>query len=263
MNNNQAAFRFVPISPNRLAIIDSLHEAKRKPAIHLATSFDVTSARRALRDYETRTGNRLSFTAFLVYCLGRAIDEDKTMQAYRRGNRIVIFDEVDTCVLVEHEVGDERVAAPHVIRATNKKSLPQIHNEIRAAQSGGAQAEESWRYISYYPLIPRFVRRVFWRMLYTHPEMMKRTAGTVCVTSLGMFTPGQTWGIPVSGYTLTLTVGAVTSRSEIIEGQNVQRDYLSFSISVDHEIIDGGQLARFADRFRRAIEKLQDNFDNS
>ena len=249
MPNDGVSFRTVPLSANRLAIVDSLQVAKRKPAIQFVGTLEVTNARRALRDHADRTGQRLSFTAFVVHRLAQAVDENKTMHAYRHGRRLVIFDDVDVCVLVEHEVGTDRVAAPHVIRAANRLSLSQIHEEIRAAQKGGAAAEESWRFLRFYPWIPGFVRRLFWRMMYSQPAFMKRTAGTVCVTALGMFASGGGWGIPVSGYTLTLTVGGIATQTEVVDGQAVRREHLSLTISADHEVIDGGMLARFVGRF--------------
>jgi len=259
---NDTTFRTVRLSPQRLAIVDSLRAARRKPAIHFLGAIDVTHARQALRDYEARTGQRRSFTALLIHCLARTIDEDKTIQAYRQGNHLVIFDDVDVCVLVEHEVGADRIAAPHVLRAANRKSPAQLHEEIRAAQKSGAAAAESWRYIRFYPWFPGFVRRLFWRFLYSRPALMKKTAGTVCVTAPGLFGSGGDWGLPVSGYTLTVTVGGIAGKEEIIDGQRVRREELSLTISVDHEIVDGAMLARFAERFRRRIERLTPDLES-
>ena len=43
---------------------------------------DVTAARRPIEAYRARTGERLSFTGYLTFCVARAVDDDKTVQAY-------------------------------------------------------------------------------------------------------------------------------------------------------------------------------------
>ena len=57
---------------------------------------DVTRPRQLIREHKARSGEALSFTAFLAACTGRAVDADRRVQAMRnwRGS-LVIFDEVD------------------------------------------------------------------------------------------------------------------------------------------------------------------------
>src|SRR4029079_8161136 len=74
---------------------------RRKPMIHGLLEVDVTRARTALRAYKARTGESLSFTAYLCACLGKAVDEHKDVQAFRMaGNRLILFDDVDICVRI-------------------------------------------------------------------------------------------------------------------------------------------------------------------
>jgi len=229
--------------------------ARRKPLIHLLTEADVTQTRERVRRYRNTTGQALSFTAFLVGCLGRAVDENKRVQAYRRGRKLVVFEEVDACVLVEHQVGDARLPAPHVIRGVNRMSLADIHSEIRRFQEEGVRDVDPWRLTRFYPFFPGFLRRLFWRALLSNPWWMKRIPGTVCVTAAGMFGKGAGWGIPISAYTLTLTVGGIAQRV-VMEAQNpVAHEFLSFTLSFDHEIVDGAPAARFATRLKELIEE--------
>jgi len=58
------------------------------------------------------------------------------------------------------------------------------------------------------------------------------------------------WGIPVSGYTLTLTIGGIAERPGVVSGQVVPREYLSVTVSADHEVVDGAPLARFGTRLK-------------
>ncbi len=62
-----------------------------KPMIHGLLEVEVSRARAHLRDYKANTGEALSFTAFLIGCLAKAIDENKAVQAYRKGgNQLIV-----------------------------------------------------------------------------------------------------------------------------------------------------------------------------
>ncbi len=53
-----------------------------KPMIHSLLEVNVSRARTHLRDHKAKTGESLSFTAFLMACLAKAVDEHKAMQGY-------------------------------------------------------------------------------------------------------------------------------------------------------------------------------------
>ena len=48
---------------------------------------------------------------------------------------MVLFDDVDVAVLVEHVIDGERIPCPHIVRAANRKAPAEIDVEIRAAQT--------------------------------------------------------------------------------------------------------------------------------
>jgi len=55
--------------------------------------------------------------------------------AYRDGrNRLILFDDVDVNIMIEREAGGQKIGTPHIIRAANKKTFQEIHQEIRIAQ---------------------------------------------------------------------------------------------------------------------------------
>jgi hypothetical protein len=47
----------------------------------------------------------------------------------------VIFDDVDVSVVVEREVGGQKLPVPYIVRKASEKSFREIHDEIRAAQA--------------------------------------------------------------------------------------------------------------------------------
>jgi pyruvate/2-oxoglutarate dehydrogenase complex dihydrolipoamide acyltransferase (E2) component len=236
----------------RLPLVDSMYVARRRSPIHALVEVDVTAARRALQAHKLGTGESLSFTAFVITCLARTLTEHPMAQAYRLGRRrLILFHDVDVCTLVEHDVGDVQVATPHVIRAANRRSLRAIHEEIRGAQKAGA--DYAWAE-PLYASIPAPVRRTLWRALGRAPRLHKRIAGTVVVTAVGMFGQGSGWGIPITDYTLALTIGGIAEKPGMVAGRIEVREYLSLTVSADHDVVDGAPLARFVERLKELIE---------
>jgi pyruvate/2-oxoglutarate dehydrogenase complex dihydrolipoamide acyltransferase (E2) component len=109
-----------------------------------------------------------------------------------------------------------------------------------------------------YLLVPAFLRRIVFRVLDRLPHAMKRHAGTVMVTSVGMFGSGAGWGIPVASHTLSLTIGGIVKRVGMVDGRLEERDHVCLTASFDHDIVDGAPAARYLHRLRRQIERAAD-----
>jgi hypothetical protein len=142
-------------------MMDGGRMGRQRHMVHGLFEVDVTQARRALRDHKARSGESLSFTAFVVACLGRAIDANRHMHAYRnwRG-QLVLFEEVDVNTLFEVEADGHRTIRPHILRAVNKKSFRELHEEIRKFQAEHHGSRES-QFIRWFVMLPGWVRRSF------------------------------------------------------------------------------------------------------
>ena len=86
------------------------------------------------------------------------------------------------------------------------------------------------------------------------PQVWKKYRGTVGIIAVGMFGQGAGWGIPLASHSLWMTVGGIGEKPVIIDGHIAIRDYLSLTISFDHDIIDGAPAARFTERLKELIE---------
>jgi pyruvate/2-oxoglutarate dehydrogenase complex dihydrolipoamide acyltransferase (E2) component len=228
-----------------------------KHTVHGLVEFDITLAREALRQSKAQTGQRLSFSAFFLACLGKAIEADKQMHAYRSWrNQLIIFDEVDVNMLFEVEVDGQKTIRPHIIRAVNKKSVQELHTEIRAFQSQHQSSQES-HFIDRFVLLPGFIRRLFLGILFKNPHLIKEYYGTVLVSSLGMFGTGSGWGIPVPNHTLQITLGGMEEKPGVVGHQIEVRKYMGVTVSFDHDLIDGAPAARFMHRLKKLVENGQ------
>ncbi|MFC4544054.1 2-oxo acid dehydrogenase subunit E2 [Halosolutus amylolyticus] len=244
-----------PFPIQRRGTVDAMRTAGRRSVVHGLVEFDVTEARRRIDDREERTGTELSFTAFLVLCLARALDDHPQINAYRdwRG-RIVQFDDVDVMVIIEVEIDGKRIGVPHVIRAANRRSLQSIHDEIRRAQRDPDERQQSG-IASLAVRLPGPVRRLFFRLPQWFPRRWKRVAGTVAVSSVGMFGTGGGWGITPTNYTLQLTVGGIGQKPGVVNGDIEPREYLSITATFDHDVVDGAPATRFVRRLKELVEE--------
>ena len=251
-------YQIVPFPKIRRLMVDGGRMGHLKHIIHGLVEIDVTRARRAIRDHKAKTGETLSFTAFVMACLGRAVDVNKHMQAYRTWwDKLVIFDDVDVNTMFEVEVGGRKIIRPHIIRAANKKTLRAIHEEIRAFQAEHEGSREG-NFIGWFVLLPAFIRRLFLGVLFKNPHLLKEMNGTVSLTAVGMFGSGAGWGIPVTNHTLQITLGGIAERPSLVNGQIENREYLCVTITLDHDIIDGAPAARFIQRLKELIESGYD-----
>jgi len=244
-----------PFPRERHDIVDALELGVRRHMVHALLELDVTRARQLIRDHEASSGVRISFTAFVVASLARALDADRRLQAYRdwRG-RLVVFEDVDVVTLVESEV--DAVAIPHVVRAANRRTLREIHDEIRRIQSEpSASAQRSGGLARISPFVPGLLRRLFLRILRRQPSWLKRHAGTVLVTAVGMFGTGTGWAVGIVPlHTLALTVGGIARKPALVDERVEVREFLALTASFDHDVVDGAPAARFAGRLRETVE---------
>lgn len=258
MKQQHAEEQVVPYPKYRRFAAAANWSVRHKPMIHGLLEVDVSRARTLLREHKAKTGQTLSFTAFLATCLARAVEEDKAVQAFRQGSkRLILFEDVDITTRIEREVDGQKYVIPYIIRAAQHKSFREIHDEIRAAQmSDGREVLAQFRLFSFLP--PILYHLFVWAFTVLgkrHPHRWKKAMGTVGITSVGMFGDGAGWGIPASSPTaLMMTVGGIGNKQVIVDGKVVTREYLSLTISVDHDLVDGAPAARFTQRLKELIE---------
>jgi len=252
-------YQIKPFSTARLGVVDVLRLAEHKHIIHGLIEADVTTARQFIREYEARTGEQLSFTAFIIACVGKAVDENKLVNSYRLGRRkLITFNDVDVNTMLERVTAEgEKVVMPYVVRAANRKTYYVINREIwdvQAKPAEGSMPKSMQRIAAVVLSLPWFLRRIFWRIMTSNPHRWRQWGGTVGVTAIGMFGEGSGWGIPVIPNTLMVTVGGISKKPGVVEDRIEIREYLSLTISLDHDIVDGAPAARFASCLKDVVE---------
>jgi len=248
-----------PFPRLREIIVDTVEQGLRRHHTKVLIELDVTKGRGYIRKYKEETGKALSFTGWIMKCIGQAVDEHKHVQAMRKGKQIVAFDDVDISVMVERIVDDRVFPVVFVVRKANKKSFREIHDEIRRAQ---VQTEDDYLKKSeagrakMLLSLPKFLRNFFfWRKIRKDPFFVKKYLGTVGVTSIGMYGKGTTiWPIPTSLQPLFFALGGITKKPGVVGDKIEIREYLCMTILFDHDVVDGAPAARFIARLAELVE---------
>jgi pyruvate/2-oxoglutarate dehydrogenase complex dihydrolipoamide acyltransferase (E2) component len=248
-------FDVLPFSPEREIVVDAGYLGSGRHIIHGLVEVDVTKARELRRRLSVGDDKPLSFTAFIVASLGRAVASNPKVQAYRDWRRrLVVFHDVDVVTMIEP--AKDRVAIPHIIRRANDRTVRDISDEIRAIQAQPEKSEQRGALVRLAPRVPRFVRMLFFWVVKKNPHWFKQLQGTVVVTSVGMFGQGGGWGIGfLPTHNLGLTVGGIVKKPGVHEGRVEVREYLNLTISFDHDVVDGAPAARFGRRLIEVIEE--------
>lgn len=248
-----AKYTVKPFHPLRRATIGVLEAASRKHMIHALVEVDVSATRSLVRRYKAKTGNALSFTGYLIHCLGHTVAKNRHMHACRDWrNRLILFDDVDVSTTVEREVNGSKQVIPYIVRAADKKSLWDIHQEIRATQGDRSTTSSVYPLMHLFVALPLFLQSFLFRLMNRFPHLMKKNVGTVMLTSVGMFGSGGGWGIPVATHTLNVTVGGIANHP-YRTADEIQEEHLCITVSFDHDIIDGAPAARFLEHYVATI----------
>jgi pyruvate/2-oxoglutarate dehydrogenase complex dihydrolipoamide acyltransferase (E2) component len=261
MEDQVGQYRVVDLSPGRRAWINAMDLSGPKHWMYGLLEVDVTVAQKFIAEHKARTGEKYSFTGFLVYCLARAVDENKEVQAYLKGRKqIVLFDDVNVGVMVEHKDGEKRALMGHVIQGAQRKTYLEIHQEIRRVQSEPVPATRGmpgwFRRAMLLPWpLSRLVKAFFAISTRRDPTIRVSASGTVFVTAVGMFGKGHSgWGIATTPHSLGLVVGSMAWKPSVVEGRIEPREILNLTVLFDHDVVDGAPATRFVRRLVELIE---------
>jgi pyruvate/2-oxoglutarate dehydrogenase complex dihydrolipoamide acyltransferase (E2) component len=236
----------------KLIVDNGRAHGRRHPMVGLI-EVDVTRARELIRARKAATGRGLSFTAFVIASLARAVAEHPEVQAYRDlRDRLVAYRAVDVCLSAEVEVEGSSFPMAHVLRNADRRTVEDLHAEIRRVQRDPSSSPSA-RMIgpaNAFLLLPGPVRSWLWRAIRRWPRHQRDLAGTVGVTSIGMFGAGGGWGIPFQVHSLNVAIGGIVERPAFVDAEPVPREFLDLTLSFDHDVVDGAPAARFTARFR-------------
>jgi pyruvate/2-oxoglutarate dehydrogenase complex dihydrolipoamide acyltransferase (E2) component len=261
MNEKTGPYQIVDLSKGRRVWINALALSWPGHPIFGLLEVDVTVARRCIKEHKEQTGETLSFAGFLTYCLARAVDEDKSIQAHRKGDKkLILFEDVNVGLMVEHKVGEKAALMGHVVLAANHKTFRQIHDEIRRVQADPVPPGRGMAgWFRSLMLLPWPLSKLVIALLRLNsrrdPTIAVSMGGTVDITSVGMFGGGHSgWGLSPTFHPVGLVVGGISWKPTVVDGRIEPREILNLTVTFDHDLVDGGPATRFVKRLVELIE---------
>lgn len=180
------------------------------------------------------------------------------VHAYRdwRG-RLIVPNQVDIAALVEVASSDGPFPMAHLVRAADRRTPADISDELRHVKADPASVPAGRLLSHAAPWLARIPGAVaLFYLAAARLPSMRAMAGTVAVSSIGMFGGGSgaAIGHPTIS-TLNIYVGGLSERPHVVEGEILVRDMLDLTVTVDHRIVDGAPAARFVADLRRLLER--------
>ena len=234
-----------------------------KHHIKALIEIDVTDSRLKIKNKRAESGDAVSFTSWILKCISKAMIDHKEVHAMKkRGNKLIIFNNIDLSIIVEKEVDGVPVPIPLVIRDVSNKSINDIYNEIENAKNIKIEDENNYVIeqnrkkdeIKIFSLLPQFIRLFIWKIILHNPHRVKKMMGTAVVTSVGMMGKVDGWIIPYSIHPLCFALGSIVKKPGVADNSIEIREYLKMTVLIDHDVIDGAPAARFVSHLVDIIE---------
>jgi chloramphenicol O-acetyltransferase len=252
------------LSPFRLLSIYGYEAIGAGHNMYALIELDVTELRKSLR-MQRKNGQNVSFFAYLLSAIAKSIDEHKELNHIRKGKNIYYFKEIDIDIPIEFEVNGVNEPRKYIVRNAASKTVTEITQEIDTAKNnwkieGNAGTVDKWgqRWIYFASVFPSRLFKMLIKHFSKNPFLTKKGFGTTYVSSVSGFSDIPGFVIPYfagSNRPLAFAIGNVVKKPGIVGSEIKVRDFLSMTISINHDLVDGAPAARFINRLKNRIEE--------
>ena len=259
--NKSNGYEISKYPESRKIVLDMLEQGSKKHHVKAIITLDVSETRRIFQNFKEKNGNGLSFTGWIIACVGKAVNKHKELNAIKKRNKIYTFDDFDVGIVIERELGGKKVPTKYIIRRVNEKSFKEIHEEIRSVQTKksdspvlGSRKNKTTKTLAFFASLPKFVRKILWWYVNNHPPLRKKFLGTATITSIGMFAKIGGWGIVITSETLHILIGGISKRPVVVDDKIEVRECVDLTLMVDHVVVDGAPFTRFIQSLTELVE---------
>lgn len=231
--------------------------------MHALIELDITDIRQKLR-LQRKAGQNVTFFGFILFSIAKTIDENKELNHIRRGKKLYNFDEIDIDIPIELELNGILTPRKYIVKNAAKKTSFEISQEIEQAkknwkEEGNAGNEDKWaqRWIKFSTICPKWLFKLIAKQFSKNPFMLKNGFGTTYVSSIGGFSDVSGFIIPFFAgqyRPLAFAIGNTTKKPGIVGSEIKIREYLSMTVTINHDLVDGAPAARFIKRLKQRIE---------
>ncbi|MFB6091813.1 MAG: 2-oxo acid dehydrogenase subunit E2 [Haloquadratum sp.] len=184
----------------------------------------LVEVREELAAVAKQEGVKLTYLPFVVKAITTALQEFPYFNASldEEAEEIVLYDEYNVGIAVATDAG---LMVP-VVDDADRKGLKQLAEEIRDLAERARNREIA-------------------------PEEMQ--GGTFTITNVGVI--GGEFSAPIINYpeAAIFAMGSIEKRPWVVDDDVVARETMRFSMSVDHRLVDGADVANFANRVKELL----------
>ncbi len=231
--------------------------------MHALIELDITDIRQRLR-LQRKAGHSVSFFGFILFSIAKTIDEHKELNHIRRGKKLYYFDEIDIDIPIELELNGVLTPRKYIVKNAAKKTSIEISQEIEQAKkswkdNGNAGEDDKWAqwWIKFSMICPKWLFKLIAKQFSRNPFLLKKGFGTTYVSSVGGFSNVSGFIVPFFAgqyRPLAFAIGNTTKKPGIVGSEIKIRDYLSMTVTINHDLVDGAPAARFINRLKQRIE---------
>ena len=145
---------------------------------------------------------RVSWTGFLIASVARAVSAHPEVNTRKAGNHVLSFDRVDIGATVERHWQGRTVLDFVVVTDADLKSCAEVTDMLHRAKYGPGQPHRPSGLTAQLVRLPGPLRRAAIRAAGSSPGVAATFGPAVGVTSIGMFSDGWGWAIPLAPLTL-------------------------------------------------------------
>jgi pyruvate/2-oxoglutarate dehydrogenase complex dihydrolipoamide acyltransferase (E2) component len=254
MSNNTLTIG--PYPKMRNFVLDTMSEGRKKNTVYAFFDIDITDILTVFQKLKSNFLVSPSITSYISRCYSKALTEHNLLNSYRKGrHQLMFFDDVDIAVMIEKEIEGALQPIHYIIRSAQNKSLYEIDQELKSIKAKDFTEIVKPIDRAFFKYAPLFLRKLFWWLTRKDPKVKKEYSGTVGLTNIGMFGEGQISVLPITPMTTTLAIGTISKRLILTDlGELQNRNYLHCTLCVDHDIVDGSPMTRFAMTLKNLIE---------
>jgi len=216
----------IALKGRRKVIAERLHDSLQSMAQFTDMGeMDVTELvafRRALIDQEEKVGVRISYIAIILKVAALGLREMPRLNASLIDREIHVWNEINVGMAVDVEEG---LIVP-VIHNADQKSIVQIQHRLNDLTDRARQGRLS-------------------------PDEI--AGGTMTISNFGSY--GSYYGTPILNppEAILLGIGVIRQAPVVLHGEMVVRWVMTYTLTMDHRLVDGAKGGRFMNRIREIL----------
>lgn len=165
---------------------------------------------------------------------------------------IYFFDDVDMSVGIEKTVGDVRFITTPVIKKVNRKSVSELHEEIKYLSALPFNKRPDVKPLLLFNILPSFIKYIVLRIICQSHILFSAFFGTVGLTNLGNVGIGYIY--PHWLNNVVFGIGSLESKPIVAGTEIIIAPVLPVTLAFNHAALDGLEAGQILAEFRRIIE---------